>query len=340
VSGVNGVRLLLSAAALAAHGQALARIAAEAGRALQPVLLEDAADDPAAQVHIAWITRDVTGLSTKHVVIEPLAGCYRVLRRSPGLAWVHTHSAGLDRPIYPELMARGVAVTASLGANADVVAQTALGAVLALARRFPQLMAAQAQRRWAPLVAGPLPPDLAGQQVVLVGWGAIARRLQPWLAMLGLKVSVVRRCAEPAGPGIDTLRYADLPRVLPAAQWLVLACPLSDETRRLVDAAALAALPTGAMLVNVARGEVVDQAALIDALRRGHLGGAYLDVFETEPLAPESPLWTLPNVVVTPHSAGQSAGHATRTAALFLDNLRRWLADEPLRHQASPADAP
>jgi D-2-hydroxyacid dehydrogenase (NADP+) len=337
---VDDVRLLLSAAALAEHGEALASLGAAAGRTLRPAPLEDAADDPAAQVDVAWITRDVTGLSTKHAVIEPLAGCYRVLRRSSSLRWVHTHSAGLDRPIYPELMARGVAVTASPGANADVVAQTALGAVLALARRFPQLMAAQAQRRWAPLVAGPLPPDLAGQQVVLVGWGAIARRLQPWLAMLGLKVSVVRRCAEPAGPGIETLRYADLPRALPSAQWLILACPLSTETRSLVGTAALAALPMGAMLVNVARGEVIDEAALIDALHRGHLGGAFLDVFQTEPLAPESPLWALPNVVVTPHSAGQSAGHATRTASLFLDNFRRWLAGTPLRHQASPADAP
>jgi D-2-hydroxyacid dehydrogenase (NADP+) len=335
---MGAVRLLLSAAALAAHGQALARIAAEAGRALQPVRLEDAADDPDAQVDLAWITRDVTGLSTKHAVIEPLAGCYRVLRRSDGLAWVHTHSAGLDRPIYAELMARGVAVTASAGANADVVAQTALGAVLALARRFPQLMAAQAHRRWAPLVSGPLPPDLAGQHVVLVGWGAIARRLQPWLAMLGLNVSVVRRSDEPVGLGIDTLRYAELPRVLPCAQWLVLACPLSDETRGLVDAAALAALPAGAMLVNVARGEVVDEAALVDALRAGRLGGAFLDVFETEPLAAESPLWTLPGVIVTPHSAGQSAGNAARTAALFLENLGRWLAGAPLHHRASPAD--
>jgi phosphoglycerate dehydrogenase-like enzyme len=326
-------RLLLSAATQQALGPALAEAAA--GQPLAVVTLEQAADDEAALVDAAFISRDITGLSTKHQVLEPLAGCYRVLRRSAAagrLAWVHTHSAGADRPIYAELMALNVAVSTSAGANAEVVAQTALGAVLALSRRFPQLMAAQARREWAPLVAGPLPPDLAGQHVVLVGWGAIAQRLQPWLAMLGLRVTVLRHSAAPAGPGLPTHRYAELPAVLPQAQWLLLACPLSEATRGLVDAAALAALPRGAMLVNVARGEVVDEPALVDALARGHLGGAFLDVFQHEPLPEGSPLWTLPNVMLTPHSAGHAAGNAARAAALFTDNLARWLRGQPL-HQ-------
>jgi D-2-hydroxyacid dehydrogenase (NADP+) len=321
-------RLLLSAQAREAHGPALA--AAASGHALELVTLEQAAADESITVHAAWISRDVTGLSTKHKLLEPLAGCYRVLRRSPGLAWVHTHSAGADRPIYAELQARGVAVSTSAGANAEVVAQTALGGVLALSRRFPQLMAAQARREWAPLIAGPLPPDLAGQTAVLVGWGGIAQRLHAWLTMLGLQVIVVRHGAEPAGPGIETLRYGELPAVLPRAQWLLLACPLSASTRRLVDAAALATLPAGAMLVNVARGEVIDEAALIAALRSGRLRGAFLDVFEHEPLPADSPLWALQNVMLTPHSAGQSAGNAAREAAIFTGNLGRWLRGEPL----------
>lgn len=325
-------RLLLSARARDALADAIA--AARGDHLLELVTLEEAADDPHVQVHAAYVSRDVTGLSTKHVVLEPLAGFHRVLRRSPALAWVHTHSAGTDRPIYAELAARGVAVTTSAGANADVVAQTALGAVLALARRFPQLIAAQQQRRWEPLVAGPLPPDLAGQTAVLVGWGAIAQRLQPWLSMLGLQVAVARHSAEPAGPGLETVRYAELPALLPRAQWLLLACPLSEETRHLVDAAALARLPQGAMLVNVARGEVVDEAALVDALQRGHLGGAFLDVHAHEPLPEASPVWSLPNVWVTPHSAGQSAGNAARTAAMFVEQLGRWLRGEPLAEAA------
>jgi phosphoglycerate dehydrogenase-like enzyme len=327
-------RLLLSAATRDALALALAEAAS--GHALEVVTLEQAADDESVAVDAAFISRDITGLSTKHQVLEPLAGCYRVLRRSVAagrLAWVHTHSAGADRPIYAELMAQHVAVSTSAGANADVVAQTALGAVLALSRRFPALMAAQARRKWAPLVAGPLPPDLAGQHAVLVGWGAIAQRLQPWLAMLGLRVTVVRHSAAPAGDGLATLRYAELQQALPTAQWLLLACPLSEATRGLVDTAALARLPRGAMLVNVARGEVVDEPALIEALQRGHLGGAFLDVFHHEPLPATSPLWALPNVMITPHSAGHAAGNAARAAALFTDKLARWLRGQPLQQR-------
>lgn len=321
-------RLLVSARMRQQLHESIA--AASAGHALELLTLEDIVDDDARTVHAAFISRDITGLSTKHEVLAPLAGCYRVLRRSTELAWVHSHSAGTDRPIYAELTARGVAVSTSAGANAEVVAQTALGAVLALARRFPQLAAAQARREWAPLIAGEQPPDLAGQTAVLVGWGAIAQRLQPWLTMLGLQVIVARHRAQPAGAGIETVRYADLPDVLPRAQWLLLACPLSDATERLIDANALARLPAGAMLVNVARGEIVDQDALAGALASGHLGGAFLDVFEHEPLPPQSLLWTLPNTIVTPHSAGQSSGNAARTAAMFLANLGRWLRGEPL----------
>jgi phosphoglycerate dehydrogenase-like enzyme len=326
-------KLLLSArtqASLAAELQPLLQ-----GMGLELVTLETAAADDRVQVDAAFISRDVTGLSLKHVVLEDLAHCYRVLRRSPQLSWVHTHSAGADRPIYAELMARGVAVTTSSGANAEVVAQTALAGLLALSRRFPQLLAAQARREWAPLIAGPLPPDLAGQTVVLVGWGPIAQRIQPVLALLGLHVVVVRRTDAPAGPGIETVRFTALPQVLPRAQWLLLACPLTAETRGLIDAAALALLPPGAQLINVARGEVVVEQALIAALQSGHLGGAFLDVFEVEPLPADSPLWSLPGVMVTPHSAGPAAGNAARTAAIFMNNLRRWLQGEPLHNQVS-----
>jgi phosphoglycerate dehydrogenase-like enzyme len=327
-------RLLLSARTHAALAPAIG--AALQGTALQVVTLEEAAADDTLTVDAAFISRDITGLSLKHVVLEDLAACYRVLRRSPDLRWVHTHSAGADRPIYAELLTRGVAVTTSSGANAAVVAQTALGGLLALSRRFPQLMAAQARREWAPLIGGPLPPDLAGQTVVLLGWGPIAQTLQPLLALLGLHVVVVRRTAEPAGPGIETLPFTALHQVLPRAQWLLLACPLSAQTRGLVDATALAVLPRGAQVVNVARGEIVVESALVDALRSGHVRGAFLDVFEVEPLPADSPLWTLPGVMITPHSAGPAAGNAARTAAIFVDQLRRWLHDEPLHKRVSP----
>ncbi len=324
-------RVMVSRQTRETHGALLD--AAAAGFGVQWVLLDDQDAAAPQPVHAAFVSRDVTGLSTKHHPLEMLARCYSVLRASPDLAWVQAHSAGADRPIYPELRARGVAVSTASGANAGVVAAAALAGLLALSRRFPQLIAAQHERRWAPLVgAGPLPPDLFGQTVVLVGWGPIAQALQPHLALLGMQVIVVRRSAAPAAPGVETVSHDRLHTVLPRADWLLLACPLTAETRGLIDAAALARLPAGAHVINVARGEVLVEAALTAALQSGHLAGAYLDVFEHEPLDAASPLWGLPGVIVTPHSAGQSAGHAARVAAIFADNLGRWLRGGPLQH--------
>lgn len=318
-------RLLLSQAARTRLG---ARLDAHA----EPVSLEEA--ERGAPFDAAFVSRDVTGLSTKHEVQPGTARFYGALRAAPALRWVHVHSAGADRPVYVELRARGVQVTTSAGTNAAVVAQTALAGVLALARRFPELLAAQRERRWAPLIGSGLPRDLAGQTAVVVGWGAIGQQIGAWLGMLGLHVVAVRRERAQTEGCDECVGYGDLPAVLPRTDWLVLACPLTERTRGLVDAAALARLPAGAHLVNVARGEVVDEAALIDALRAGRLAGAYLDVFAHEPLPPDSPLWRLPGVIATPHSAGFSDGNAARVEALFLDNLARWRAGQPLRNPA------
>jgi len=294
------------------------------------VTIEAAVAAGRSDLDLAFITREVTGLSTKHELAPALRACYEVLRRSRTLQWVHIHSAGADRDIYVELRARGVAVTTSSGANAEVVAQTALAGLLALARRLPQLMAAQREHRWAPLLGGQLPRDLAGQTAVIVGWGPIGQRIGALLRTLGLQLIVVRTRAAGAHDGIEIVGFEDFLRVLPRADWLLLACPLTGQTRGLVDARALAALPPGAGLVNVARGEVVVQAELVAALQAGRLGGAFLDVFEHEPLPADSPLWDLPGVIVTPHSSGHSDGNEARVARMFLDNLGRWLAGQPL----------
>lgn len=295
-----------------------------------------AAADDARDVDIALISRDVTGLSTKHVLADDLKNFYAVLRRARALQWVHIHSAGADRPIYPELRARGVQVTTSSGANAEVVAQTAVGALLALARRFPQLMAAQQLRKWAPLVAQPQAPrDLAGQTAVLVGWGPIGQRIAPVLRLLGLHVVVMRFTPAEAEGGIEMANMADFLTVLPRADWLLLACPLTAQTRGLVNREVLGRLPAGAHLINVARGEVVVESELIAALQSGHLGGAFLDVFEHEPLASDSPLWALPNVMLTPHSAGHSDGNHGRVCQLFLANLARFIERQPLQHRVA-----
>jgi phosphoglycerate dehydrogenase-like enzyme len=130
--------------------------------------------------------------------------------------------------------------------------------------------------------------------------------------------------------GVGRTNVGELPGLLPRADYLVLAAPHTAETEGMIGAEELAALPRGAVLINVGRGALVDEAALIVALESGHLGGAYLDVFETEPLPPESPLWTMPNVLVCPHSGSTSDRENERITDLFCENLRRWQAGEPL----------
>jgi phosphoglycerate dehydrogenase-like enzyme len=320
------LRILLSAQAAPRLRERIA--AALPGRPHRLVIAQEVA--PGADLDLAFMTRDVTGTSTKHQVLPPTLHFHDLLRRAPALRWVHIHSAGADRPVFLELMARGVAVTTSSGANAAVVAQTAVAGVLALARGLPRLMTAQRERRWAPSIGEALPRDLAGQTAVIVGWGPVGQSIAAMLAAAGLQCIAVRRHAAPAAEGFETVGYDELPAVLPRADWLLLACPLTARTRGLIDAAALALLPRGAHLVNVARGEVVVQDQLIAALRSGALAGALLDVFEHEPLAPQSPLWALENVIATPHSAGHSDGNEERVDAMFMANLARWAQGEPL----------
>lgn len=331
VSGAGGpLRILMSQPAREQVASAVAEILGD-----RPHVFVAAA--AGVDADIAFVSRDVTGLSTKHTVLPPTQVFYDALLGASGLRWVHVHSAGADRPVFVNLRARGVAVTTSSGANAEVVAQTALAGLLALARRFPQLMDAQRERHWAPLIGSGLPRDLGGQTAVIVGWGPIGQRIGAMLAMLGLRIVAARSSAASAGPGIETVAFEDLPAVLPRADWLLLACPLTDRTRHLVDARALALLPAGAQLVNVARGECVDEPALIDALRRGTLAGAFLDVFAHEPLPADSPLWEMPGVIATPHSAGFSDGNGARVARMFLDNLAAWRAGRPLHLQVQGA---
>ncbi|WP_438858834.1 NAD(P)-dependent oxidoreductase [Achromobacter spanius] len=282
---------------------------------------------------VAFVSRDITGDSTKFQITPDTALYYDAMREAPALQWVHVHSAGADREIYQHLHARGVAITTSQGATDAVVAQTAIGGVLALARRLPLLAADQRARAWRPLLGARTPRDLAGQHAVVVGWGAIGQRIGALLGALGLTLTVVRHSATPVPEARHTATYDELGGLLPQADWLVLACPLTSATRGLVDRAALAALPAHASVINVARGHVIDEPALIEALAAGRLGGAFLDVFQQEPLPPESLLWGLDNVIVTPHSAGFSDGNSARVRALFLNNLQRWAGGEPLANR-------
>jgi phosphoglycerate dehydrogenase-like enzyme len=331
------LRILMSQKSIDRWG---ALVAARMGqRPYALISLEAAAAEQRTDAQVAFISREVTGTSTKHEIHPALQQVYALLRQSPSLQWVHIHSAGADRQIYLDLLARGVQITTSSGANAQVVAAVALAGILALARRFPLLWAEQQTRQWLPMMGARMPRDLPGQTATIVGWGPIGQKLGSLLQVLGLQVVVVRQqVATPQHPpseGVEMVTFESWTQVLPKTDWLILACPLTSKTRQLVNASALAALPQGAHLINVARGEVVDEPALVAALQSGHLGGAFLDVFAHEPLPPDSPLWAMPQVMITPHAAGHSDGNESRVGQMFLDNLRCWTEGAPLRNSVT-----
>ena len=281
---------------------------------------------------IAFMTREVTGNSTGNAPTRELFEFESVLQAAPQLKWLQIHPAGAERPIYRELRARGVKVTTGSGATAITVAHSTLAAVIALNRRFPLLADAQRRHAWEPRWGERAPRDLKGQCAVIVGLGPIGRNVARLLKVVEMRVIGVRRSPEPVEPCDRTITYAELGQVLPDADVLVLCCPVSPLTRGLIDAAALQTMPAGALLANVARGEVASERDVIAALASGKLAGAYLDVFEREPLDPASPLWDLPNVIVSPHTAGHSQGQQEAVLEIFLDNLQRWCAGRRLRN--------
>jgi D-2-hydroxyacid dehydrogenase (NADP+) len=249
---------------------------------------------------------------------------FSAVRKAPKLQWLHVFNAGIDHPIYKEMLERGVRLTTSAGTTAVPIAQTAIAGMMMLARNFPRWLRAQHERRWDPMRSPDFPRDLAGQTMLIVGLGGIGSEIARLAQALQLKVIGIRRSPKKPGDPVDELHPPTaLTALLPRVDWLVLASPLTPETRGLVDATKLAALPAGARIINVARGEIIDEAALINALKSGHLGGAYLDVFATEPLPANSPLWDVKNVLVSPHNSAAAAGNDDRVFHLFVDNLLR-----------------
>nr|WP_279343642.1 hydroxyacid dehydrogenase [Variovorax terrae] len=223
--------------------------------------------------------------------------------QAPRLRGVVRHGAGLDMIPLDEASRHGVAVANVPAVNAGSVAEYAVGQMLALARQLPAIDAALRAGPWdAARQLADRATDLRGKTVAIVGMGAIGQALARACTLgFGMCVLGVRRT--PAASN-DMVQYATLDEALPQADYLVLACPLTPDTRGLIDAPRLARLPRGARLINVSRGPVVDEAALIEALRSGHLAGAALDVFATQPLPADSPLRALPQVLLSPHLAG------------------------------------
>jgi len=312
-------------------GAALLARAAELGVVLEPVVLpadREARLDPDAckRIEIAYFSQDLFPDFSRQF----FSACYKADR----LRWLHVYHAGTDHPVFGQMFERGVRVTTSTGANAEPVGVSAAAGMLMLSRGFPGWMAAQRRHAWEPVRGDSAPGDLRGQTLLLVGVGEIGKTMARIAQALGMRVIGVRRSSrQPEDPVDEMHPPAALDQLLPRAQWLALTCPLTGETRGMIDAGRLARLPQGARVINVARGEIIDEQALIAALMGGHLGGAYLDVFEHEPLPAESALWDLPNVVLSPHNAAASTGNDARATAMFLHNLGLNARGEPMKNE-------
>jgi phosphoglycerate dehydrogenase-like enzyme len=251
-----------------------------------------------------------------------------VLRMAPRARWVHTLSAGLDHVLFEELVESDVALSNARGVFSRALAEFALGGLLYFAKDFPRMRRAQAERRWDPFDVA----MLAGRKVGVVGFGDIGRAVAETVRPLGARILALRRtaAADPLADAVyDPSRRLEM---LHACDDLVVAAPLTPETRGLLGPEELAALKPSAVVVNVGRGPVIDEAALVEALSAGRLRGAALDVFEREPLPTDHALFALPNVLLSPHCADHVAGWRESSVALFLDNLERFRRGEPVRN--------
>jgi glyoxylate/hydroxypyruvate reductase len=255
-------------------------------------------------------------------------------RNCPRLRWVQGTSAGIGGFLQRTGLARtSLVFTTASGVHGPPLAEFALLGLLYFAKGMPQLARWQEQRHWQPHAGG----QVAGSRVLLVGLGGVGRAVARLLSAAGVEVVGAGRLppAERAAdvPGVSScIAVGQINQALPDVDALILACPLTEQTRNLISERELRLMRPGAVVVNISRGQVIDEDALIGALRSQHLGGAFLDVFAAEPLPASSPLWEMPNVIISPHSASTVATENGQLTELFTDNLQRWLAGRPLRN--------
>jgi phosphoglycerate dehydrogenase-like enzyme len=266
-------------------------------------------------------------------------GLVEVVTGLPGLRWVHATSAGAGEVVrkaaLPAEALERVTVTTSSGVHAVPLAEFAILGLLAVAKELPRLLDRQRARAW-PEVHHPL-RELSGQTLFLVGLGEIGRETARLGKALGMRTVGFRRTEGPPPDHVDEVHGPQrLAELAGRADAMVVSLPLTEQTAGMIDRATIERLPASCIFVNVGRGGVVDEPALVDALRDRRIAGAALDVFATEPLPADSPLWTLPNVLVTPHAAALSARENERIVELFVDNLRRYLDGRPLRNVVEP----
>ena len=253
------------------------------------------------------------------------------------LRWIHAPTAAVHQFLFPELVNSDVILTNSREVHGPVVAEHVLALIFALARKIPQAVQLQEKREWGQQqiwTQGVQPHEIVGATLGLIGVGSIGRRVAQLASAIGMRVIAVREQVEMGKPaGVEEVfPIAALDQLLQQSDYVVVAAPLTAATRGLLNADRLAAMNPSAYLINVGRGQQVDESALADALRTHRIAGAALDVFEREPLPADSPLWTLDNLLITPHTAGLTGKLWHRHYELFSQNLRRYLAHEPLEY--------
>lgn len=284
-----------------------------------------------AQLRLARNDEDLAGMVGDLDVLcvwdfrrHRLAGVWSEARN---LRWVHASSAGVDAVLFPELVESDVVVTNTKGVLDDSIAEYVLGAILAFVKDLPATVRLQQERRWLHRTT----ERAAGRRVLVLGAGSIGRAVGRLCRGAGM---VVEGLGTRARPGDDVFERVvgrdDLQQALGRAEFVVACLPLTADTEGILGAEQFAAMPAGSRFVNVARGPVVDEGALLDALQSGHLAGAALDVFETEPLPENHPFWSMEQVIVTAHQAGDFAGWEEAFSAIFVENLKRFRAGMPM----------
>jgi phosphoglycerate dehydrogenase-like enzyme len=271
----------------------------------------------------------------------------RLLARAPHLTWVHSATSGVERALTPAALARDILVTNARGVFSRPIAEHVLLMILAVSRHLPDLLELQRERTWQPLEGR----ELRELTIGIVGYGSLGQSVASLASAFGARVIAMRRRPDtgpptpgdeadgfPFEPRLDRVVGPDrLPELLAESDIVVLAAPLTRETEGMIDETAIAAMKRDAWLINVARGRLIDDTALIRALRENRIGGAALDTFRDEPLPQASPYWELPNVILTPHTAWSSARVLDRSIDLFCDNLVRFSHGEELRNVVDPA---
>ena len=277
----------------------------------------------------------LAALRQAEVIFGPSQLPRELLDAATRLKWFQVITAGVDNMAKDGLLDRGFTVTKATGLAAGPIAEYVLGVMLMLAKGLHTAARQQAEHEWQFRFSA----ELRGKTCGVVGLGAIGGETARLARAFGMRVVACRRRARVGEDDeeCDALySYTELERLLAESDYVVLCVPLTEETDRMIGPAQLAAMKPTASLINIARGAVVDQEALIAALRDGTVASAALDVFDPEPLPAESPLWDMPNVIVTPHISGAVEGYGHKAAAIFIRNLRHYLAGEPLDHVADP----